>query len=84
MAAAATSGVGQAILKQMLPVIASIVMGGLFKSVNNQGLGGILGQFAEMMRGQMPGMQPAPQANTSANPWEQILGGMFGGQRPPP
>jgi hypothetical protein len=81
--AAATSGVGQAILKQMLPVIASIVMGGLFKSVNNQGLGGILGQFAEMMRGQMPGMQPqAPQANT-ANPWEQILGGMFGSQRPP-
>ncbi|MGX1787741.1 DUF937 domain-containing protein [Bosea sp. NPDC055332] len=81
--AAATSGVGQAILKQMLPVIASIVMGGLFKSVNNQGLGGILGQFAEMMRGQMPGMQPqAPQANAPANPWEQILGGMFGGQRP--
>jgi hypothetical protein len=82
--AAATSGVGQAILKQMLPVIASIVMGGLFKSVNNQGLGGILGQFAEMMRGQMPGMQPqAQQANNPANPWEQILGGMFGGQRPP-
>lgn len=82
--AAATSGVGQAILKQMLPVIASIVMGGLFKSVNNQGLGGILGQFAEMMRGQMPGMQPqTQQANNPANPWEQILGGMFGGQRPP-
>lgn len=82
--AAATSGVGQAVLKQMLPVIASILMGGLFKSVNNQGLGGILGQFAEMMRGQMPGMQPpAPQANAPANPWEQILGGMFGGQRPP-
>ena len=82
--AAATSGVGMAILKQMLPVIASILMGGLFKSVNNQGLGGILGQFAEMMRGQMPGMQPqTQQANNPANPWEQILGGMFGGQRPP-
>lgn len=82
--AAATSGVGQAVLKQMLPVIASILMGGLFKSVNNQGLGGILGQFAEMMRGQMPGMQPpAPQANNPANAWEQILGGMFGGQKPP-
>ncbi|SFB97487.1 hypothetical protein SAMN05428997_103175 [Bosea sp. CRIB-10] len=81
--AAATSGVGQAILKQMLPVIASIVMGGLFKSVNNQGLGGILGQFAEMMRGQMPGMQPQAQQPNAANPWEQILGGMFGGQRPP-
>ncbi|AZO78769.1 MULTISPECIES: DUF937 domain-containing protein [unclassified Bosea (in: a-proteobacteria)] len=81
--AAATSGVGQAILKQMLPVIASILMGGLFKSVNNQGLGGILGQFAEMMRGQMPGQQPqAPQANP-ANPLEAILGGLFGGQKPP-
>ncbi|CAN7293090.1 DUF937 domain-containing protein [Bosea sp. LjRoot90] len=81
--AAATSGVGQAVLKQMLPVIASILMGGLFKSVNNQGLGGILGQFAEMMRGQMPGQQPqAPQANP-ANPLEAILGGLFGGQKPP-
>lgn len=80
--AAATSGVGQAILKQMLPVIASIVMGGLFKSVNNQGLGGILGQFAEMMRGQMPGMQPQAQQPNTANPWGQILGGLFGGQSP--
>ena len=80
--AAATSGVGQAILKQMLPVIASILMGGLFKSVNNQGLGGILGQFAEMMRGQAPnppkpGMQASP-----GNPLEAILGGLFGGQPP--
>jgi hypothetical protein len=84
--AAATSGVGQAILKQMLPVIASMVMGGLFKSTSNQGLGGILGQFAEMMQGKMPGQQPAPQpqAQAPANPMGdvlgQILGGMFGGQ----
>ena len=83
--AAATSGVGQAILKQMLPVIASMVMGGLFKSVNSQGMGGILGQFSEMMRGQMPGMQPAPapQPAPPTNPLEAILGGMFGnGQAP--
>lgn len=84
--AAATSGVGQAILKQMLPVIASMVMGGLFKSAGNSGLGGVLGQFAEMMQGKMPGQQPAPQpqAQTPANPMNdmlgQILGGMFGGQ----
>ncbi|WP_038360872.1 DUF937 domain-containing protein [Bosea sp. UNC402CLCol] len=80
--AAATSGVSQAILKQMLPVIASILMGGLFKSTNNEGLGGILGQFAEMMRGQMPGMQPAPQPQAQpqmpANPMDAILRGMFG------
>ena len=80
--AAATSGVGQAILKQMLPVIAAMVMGGLSKSAGNQGLGGILGQFAEMMRGQAPnppkpGMQAGP-----GNPLEAILGGLFGGQPP--
>ena len=78
--AAATSGVSQAILKQMLPVIAAMLMGGLSKTSSNQGLGGILGQFAEMMRGQMPGMQPAPQQQPQmpANPFEAILKGMFG------
>lgn len=76
--AAATSGVGQAILKQMLPVIASMLMGGLFKSANSQGMGGIFGQIGEMMRGQMPG-QAAPQpAPNPANPFDAILGGMFG------
>jgi hypothetical protein len=79
--AAATSGVGQAILKQMLPVIAAMLMGGLSKSVNNQGLGGILGQFGEMMRGQMPGQQPQAQPQgMPQNPFEAILGGFFGGQ----
>ena len=79
--AAATSGVSRAIIKQMLPIIASMLMGGLFKSSSNQGLGGILGQFAEMMRGQMPGMQPAPQQQQPqmpANPFEAILKGIFG------
>ncbi len=77
--AAATSGVSQAILKQMLPVIAAMLMGGLSKTSNNEGLGGILGQFAEMMRGQMPGMQPAPQQpQMPGNPFEAILKGMFG------
>jgi hypothetical protein len=83
--AAATSGVSQAILKQMLPIIASMVMGGLFKSAGNSGMGGILGQFAEMMKGQMPGMQPAPppQPQAPANPLEAIFGQMFGnGQIP--
>lgn len=80
--AAATSGVGQAILKQMLPVIAAMVMGGLSRSAGNQGLGGILGQFAEMMRGQAPNPpKPGMQASPS-NPLEAILGGLFGGQTP--
>ena len=84
--AAATSGVSQAILKQMLPVIAAMLMGGLSKTSSNEGLGGILGQFAEMMRGQMPGMQPAPQQpQMPGNPFEAILKGMFGqGGQPQP
>jgi len=78
--AAASSGVAQAVLKQMLPVIASMVMGGLSKSMNSQGMGGIFGQFAEMMRGQMPGMQPtpAPQQASPVNPFDAVLGGLFG------
>ena len=57
------------------------------KTSSNEGLGGILGQFAEMMRGQMPGMQPAPQQpQMPANPFEAILKGMFGqaGGQPQP
>lgn len=84
--AAATSGVGQAVLKQMLPVIAAMLMGGLFKSTSNQGLGGIFGQFAEMMQGRMPGQQPAPppRQQAPANPLEAILGSLFGGQAAQP
>lgn len=80
--AAATSGVGQAILKQMLPIIASMVMGGLVKSAGNQGFGGILGQFAEAMRGQAPGQRNASPPQNPANPFDAILGGLFGGQPP--
>jgi hypothetical protein len=69
------SGVSATVLKSMLPVVASMIMGGLFKSASNQGLGGILGQLAQ---GMMPGMggMAAPQTN---NPLGGLLGGMMGG-----
>jgi hypothetical protein len=81
--AAATTGVAQAVLKQMLPVIAAMLMGGLFKSTANTGLGGVLGQFTEMMRGQMGGAQPAPQSANPSNPLDSILGGLFGNAMAP-
>lgn len=83
--AAATSGVGQAILKQMLPIIASMVMGGLFKSASSQGMGGIFGQIGDMMRGQMPGAQPAPSPmpQNPSSPLDVILGGLFGNSQAP-
>lgn len=74
--AAMSSGISSSIMKAMLPVIASMVMGGLFKGMNNQGFGGILGQLAGQAMGQGGRQQGAD------NPLGQILGGMFGGQNP--
>ena len=73
--AAMSTGIGSAILKQMLPVIASMVIGGLFKSASNQGLGGILGQLANSMAGGGQAQQPQQQGN---NPFGDILGGLLG------
>jgi hypothetical protein len=73
--AAQATGIGQQVLQQMLPVIASMVMGGLFKQST----------------GQMPhGMQSAQAGGFGANnPLGQIIeemmkqgGGMMGGQQP--
>jgi len=40
------SGVNPQVLQQMMPAVASILMGGLAHNMNNQGLGGVLGQLA--------------------------------------
>ncbi|MGB6176634.1 MAG: DUF937 domain-containing protein [Methylocella sp.] len=44
--ASSATGIGQDTLAKMLPVIASMIFGGLAKSMENQGFGGILGQLA--------------------------------------
>jgi hypothetical protein len=84
--AAQATGIGQQVLQQMLPVIASMVMGGLFKQSTNQmqaagGFGGAnnpLGQIIEEMMKQAGGMggQAAPQrqAPPSGNPGNNPLG----------
>jgi hypothetical protein len=83
--AEATSGVSSAILKQMMPVIASMLMGGMFKGATNNGLGDLMGQAMQgglgNMMGQMMGgqQQPQPQAaNPMANPMGGLMGGMLG------
>jgi hypothetical protein len=92
--AAQATGIGQDVLKQMLPVIASMIMGGLFKQSTNQmqaGVGGSnpLGEFIEQMMRQGGGMMGggAPQqqrpdaqpANPFDNPFGKVLQDMFGG-----
>jgi hypothetical protein len=86
--AAQATGVGQQVLQQMLPVIASMIMGGLFKQSTNQmpgaqaaagfgGTGNPLGEIIEQMmkQGGMGGAQPQPrQAQPSANPMDNPFG----------
>lgn len=79
--AAQATGIGQQVLQQMLPVLASMVMGGLFKQSTNQmqaggfgGAGNPLGQIIEEMMkqagGQAAPQRPAPQpANPGNNPF---------------
>ncbi|VTZ22354.1 conserved hypothetical protein [Methylocella tundrae] len=70
--AASVAGLSPALLQQMLPVIASMVMGGLSKGLANQGLGGLFGQLADAagqgglatILGSLLGGAPAAQANT--------------------
>jgi hypothetical protein len=90
--AAAQTGIGQDILKQMLPVLASTIMGGLFKQSTGQMQAAAMGNnpFAEvieqMMRqsgGQRAQPEPQPRAQApdpmADNPFGKILQDMFGG-----
>jgi len=97
--AAQASGVSQQILQQMLPAMASMMMGGLFKQTTNQmqaagGLGGgnnPLGEIIEQMMRQSGMQAPAPQPrqapqpqNPMDNPLGKVLQDMFGGGAPQP
>ncbi|MHC1549994.1 DUF937 domain-containing protein [Phyllobacterium sp. K27] len=85
--AATTTGLATATLKEMLPVIASMLMGGLYKKSTGQfaasGLGGgnVIGDLIEQMMRQGGGGQTAGTQQTApgTNPWGQILEGMLGG-----
>jgi hypothetical protein len=77
------TGIPAATLEQMLPVIASMVIGGVATTMHNQGMGGLLGQLAGMAEqggfgnilGQFTGAQPGA---TPGAPAGGGLGGMFG------
>jgi hypothetical protein len=85
--AAAVSGVNVAILQQMLPILVSMVLGGMFHSMNNQGLGGILSQLANAVSqgnlgsilGPVAGGAAPTTAPAAGSILGTILGGLFGG-----
>ena len=91
--AAQATGIAQQTLQQMLPALASMIMGGLFKQATGQstgqmnaagfgGQGNPLQEIIEQMMKQgggfgMPQQQPAPQQQT--NPFDNPLGKILEG-----
>ena len=76
--AAQATGIGQDILKQMLPAIAAMLMGGMFKQSTSPMQGG--------QAGQMQGSQAPAGAFGAANPFGDIIEQMMraGGMAPKP
>lgn len=66
----AATGISPETLNQMLPVMTSMILGGLTNALEKQGFGGIFGQFTN-----------AFQQGGAA--WSSILGQMFGGTQVP-
>jgi len=90
--ASSATGIDAATLRQMLPSLASMVMGGLFQQTAGRaqaaqaggfgaGDGNILGDLIkEMMKqGQQPQSRQQPQSDTGDNPLGQILKDVLGG-----
>lgn len=93
--AAQLTGVGQDILKQMMPVMADTLMGGLFKQTTGQfsganafagtPMGAMMQQWLEST-GLQPKPQPQPAAMAAAmfdNPFMRAFQDMMGGQKKP-
>lgn len=87
-AAARESGVRADILSQLLPILASVLLSGLTKSINEKGLGGVLGQLANsgalgpILEQILGGGQAAPQPAPAPGPRGGAgggLGGLLGG-----
>jgi hypothetical protein len=66
------TGINPGVLMAMMPIIASMLMSGMFKSASNQGLGGLLGQLASGAFGGAAGATPVGQTQG------QPPGGMLG------
>lgn len=89
---AAWAGVAPDVMKQMMPSVATMLMGGLSQSAANQGLAEMFEQFAKMLRGGAPAARPgvrgrANEPATMGDPfsaWANMFGAMWGGAAPAP
>jgi hypothetical protein len=76
--AARVSGVSPEIIQAMLPVVASMLMGGLLHAMNAQGLGGVLGQLASAVTAP-GGLGSVLRGTTGQAGQSGGLGGLIGG-----
>jgi hypothetical protein len=81
--AAQVSGVAPQTIQQMMPIVASMLMGGLFHAMAAQGMGGVLGQLAGAAQNPAgfgaPFAQPAAAGQPAANPFGAMFANAFGG-----
>lgn len=85
--AAQATGIGQEVLKQMLPALAAMIMGGMFRQSAGQtpaggfGAGNPFGEILGQMMRQGAGQQARPPqpADPFDNPFGRALQDMFGG-----
>ena len=85
----AMTGIGTQVLQQMLPGLAAIVMGGLFRHVSVEGLSDVLRNWSDWLRAIAPYTssyrQPAsPSAGAPYEALANLMGAMLGGTPPPP
>ena len=89
--AAKMSGVSAQTIQQMMPIVASMLMGGLAHSMTSQGLGGLLGQLASAVTASgglastlNPGAAaPAAGGGLFGGLVSSVLGGLLGGAQQP-
>jgi hypothetical protein len=89
--AAQMSGVSPQIIQQMMPIVASMLMGGLAHSMTSQGMGGLLGELASAAAAPgglastlNPGAgAPAAGGGLIGELFASLLGAFFGGAQQP-
>lgn len=80
--AADVSGLGAGLLKKLMPIIISMVVGGLFSSLKDKGLGGVFGDLANAGGAAGPAGNPN-SGSMGGGGLGDILGQIFGGGAQP-
>src|SRR5918998_1375684 len=82
---AAWAGIAPDIMRQMMPTVAAMLMGGLYKSAATEGLADMFEQFAQALRGDTPAAKTQVRhdaggpAQDPFSAWTNMFGAMWGG-----